>query len=210
MEKINVLFPNESGYKSVSISQWQDIFKAAWQPTLIFSADQICDKIAKKCQKALTGQLLERRQIWLGTYFSKEINQGFVPQVAIAWIGEEIGYGVFAEQLFSPGDFVGEYVGVLRPRQKKQDERNNYCFEYRVGSWKSPYLIDAEAMGNHTRFINHSLTSNLEPVFVYLAGAMHLIFIAKTAIVQGEQLTYDYGELFWKKKKPPIPLQSSG
>ena len=171
-------------------------------PTLRFGSQAIFEKVQHLCQDALEQALFERRQKWLGVFFQNEIEQGVCHQdLLIRWVSQEVGYGVFALEEIPAFAFIGEYTGEVRCR-KRADKHNHYCFDYSIGE-KSPFLIDAEKQGNLTRFINHSARPNLEPIAVLSQGAMHLILQTKRAIAKGEQLTYDYGEDYWKKRSPP-------
>ena len=76
-------------------------------------------------------------------------------------------------------------------------------FEYLIG-WNSAYTIDAKHKGNITRFINHSYEPNLEPLGVFSRGVMHIILRTKKWIKKGQQITYDYGPQYWKKREKPI------
>jgi SET domain-containing protein len=173
---------------------------------LAFSKTEVFDKIVKICAKAAKKEELERRQKWLGALFSDEIEKGSFPDVLIRWIDEKIGYGVFAERDLPPFSFIGEYTGEVRKR-KRADKNNNYCFDYTViSSKKPPFIIDAEKKGNITRFINHSSDPNLEPISVYSGGIMHVILWTRRWVKKGEQLHYDYGPAYWKKRSPPQSL----
>lgn len=150
-------------------------------------------------QKAVANDELSMRQKWLGTHFEREIREGFIPDVSIKWADEQMGFGVFANRPFAKGAYLGEYVGLVRSRSRRLDRKNDYCFEYAVGI-KSPWIIDAKNQGNHARFINHSDHPNIEPIAVFADGVMHIIFIALKPIPVGEQLFYEYGPYFWKKR----------
>lgn len=170
-------------------------------PTLRFGSQKIFEKVQGLCENAE----LDRRQKWLGVFFGQEIAQGICHRdLLIGWVSSEIGYGVFALDEIPAFAFIGEYTGEVRKR-KRADKHNHYCFDYSIGE-KSPFLIDAEKQGNLTRFINHSSRPNLEPAAVFSEGAMHLILVSKRPIAKGEQLTYDYGEEYWRKRSLPLTI----
>jgi hypothetical protein len=178
------------------------MLEITWQAGIAFLSCRIEGKARRLCKKAVEEQQLLMRQKWLGAYFEREIAEGAVPKISVDWIDAKIGFGVFARRCFAKGDYLGEYTGLIRRRSRKLDRENDYCFEYAIGD-KSPWVIDAQNCGNHTRFINHSSSPNLEPIAVYSRGLMHIIFIAACPIKEGDELFYEYGPYFWKKRAPP-------
>jgi hypothetical protein len=145
-----------------------------------------------------------KEQVWLGQYFEREILSPTLPQVSLRWIDREIGWGVFAEKDFQEMAFIAEYTGVLRKRTK-QDKKNAYCFEYLiVPGPSSPYLIDAQEEGNVARYINHSKEGNLQCALATVEGVSHIVLHTKRFIQKGEQLLYDYGPYYWKRRKGKI------
>lgn len=140
---------------------------------------------------------------WLSTYFRKEVLTGEPALVSIRWIDSVMGYGVFAEKAFAPMHFIAEYAGLVRKRSK-HDNKNAYCFEYLLEpDEETPYLIDAENQGGVSRFINHSNKPNLLSAFVLVDEIPHIILYTSKRIERGEELTYDYGPDYWKKRPPP-------
>ena len=61
------------------------------------------------------------------------------------------------------------------------------------------YVVEAEKMGNFTRFINHSDTPNLGFVCAYWCGMPRLLLVSLQMIPEGVQLSVDYGKLFWEQ-----------
>lgn len=181
-----------------TVEQFQEAMGVAFFSHLQFETP----KTLEGCRKKAAAAPLDPRQKWLGSYYSLELRQGFVPDVTIAWIDERIGYGVIANRDFPRYAFLGEYTGLVCKQRWVKKIKNNYCFDYTFvsGSFNSPYLIDAERQGNHTRFINHSSRPNLESSSVLCDGVMHIILYATQDIAAGTQLAYDYGEDYWKKR----------
>ncbi|HSX04045.1 MAG TPA: SET domain-containing protein [Rhabdochlamydiaceae bacterium] len=189
-----------------SEEQLEKAIGVKWLPQLEFLKNSFQKRVSRRCQKALRRDLFAIKQKWLGAFFSQEIQKGSHPDLIISWIGHTIGYGVIAGENLPKGAFVGEYTGVVRKRKRR--EENSYCFQYAIGDdWKTPFVIDAKEKGNYTRFINHTSKSNLEPISVYCAGAMHVILITLRQIAKGEQLCYDYGPDYWtKRNQTPLDL----
>lgn len=188
-----------------SLEEFEKVMQVKYLPILAFESEKVRRKVERKCANAAEDRLYKRQQKWLGIYYEKEIREGFFPRVTIRWIDSVIGYGLFAEQKFAPGDFIGEYTGVLRYQKPFSVNPSDYKYYYSIVEGKrSRYYIDAVEQGNHCRFINHSFQGNLQPITIFSCGIMHIILVAKTAISIGDQLTYDYGEEYWKKRAPPL------
>ena len=64
-------------------------------------------------------------------------------------------------------------------------------------------MINAEKAGNLSRFVNHSCQSNIiaEKVFIGQSNVIHVVFHAVKNIPPGEELTVDYGDTFWLRKR---------
>lgn len=143
----------------------------------------------------------------LGKKYRNEIESAYCPNVAVRFISERVGHGVFAEETLKEGLYIGEYTGIVREHRRVYfAPLNNYCYEYPVpdGIGKN-YVIDA-TQGNFTRFINHSYEPNLKPVYAFFDGFYHLIFISLREIQKGEQLCYDYGRHYWVIRSVPEEL----
>jgi uncharacterized protein len=147
-------------------------------------------------------------QVSLGKKFASKIASAYIPDVSIRWIDEQVGYGLFTEEVIEAGSYVGEYTGVVRENDIRRylEPLNHYCYQYPVDdSLGRNYVIDATS-GNLTRFINHSFDPNLKPSHVYIDGFYHLIFIAMKRVEKGVQLFYNYGKNYWLIRPKPKNL----
>ena len=172
-----------------------------WLEELTPVSAEVSEEVLRRCSKwqAKNNEIVQRQK-WLGTYWAKEIDARSKPGLELRWISEAIGFGVFAREPIPPGTFIGEYTGYLRYR--KSAKSNDYCFDYPLGEWfKSRFLIDAYEGGNHTRYINHSDTPNIETAAVLHYNLLHIILISTHPIPIDTELTYDYGDTYWKKRK---------
>jgi hypothetical protein len=187
--------------------RYKELLGECYLPHLEFTEKRIEDKVRNLCDRALDKGYIETRQKWLGAFYSKEIESSLIPELTIKWIDDSLGYGVFANCNIPKLAYVGEYTGELKWRPRwwqihRLNRRNAYCFHYPIGEGRSsPFVIDAEEKGNHTRFINHSDEPNLEPVSVFQGGVFHIIFLASRPIQKGTQLCYDYGADYWTKRR---------
>lgn len=167
---------------------------------LFFENLKTFKKVFYRCEKAYIYDWIEKKKLFRGIYYQKEIKENFHPKIEIRWISETLGYGVFAKEIILPKAFVGEYVGVVK---KRSIFPNNNLYAMRYPTLflnKRDYYIDAEKMGNFTRFFNHSPDPNLEIESIYFSPFTRMIFTAKRKIESGEQLLFDYGDEYWKKK----------
>jgi len=166
----------------------------------IFDSLDLLDEILTATQKAKNDEIITSDRIWMGVYYDKEIQQGIHPRMNVRFVNEEIGFGVFAAERILPCLYVGEYTGVIQERKSKHIKESNYCIRYTSWSMgKRQHVIDAQNMGNFTRFINHSDTPNISLVCAYWRGLPRLIFVSLQEIPEGTQLTFDYGKTFWKQ-----------
>jgi uncharacterized protein len=165
--------------------------------------------IIRKIAKYHTKGFLDQKQLWLGAYFQKEIQDPIVPPVRLRWIDEKIGWGVFAEEDLKTMTYIGEYAGIVR-RKKKSDTKNAYCFQYSIVNGESTkYTIDAQDQGGIVRFINHSKTPNLMSDLATYQNLSHVVIFTSRLIKKGEQLCYNYGSDYWKSRTPPQAIDPS-
>jgi hypothetical protein len=166
-------------------------------PSLEYSKEVDLDWIKKKGEKMLSDPSYRAFNLWNIALYRRELG-GIRQKMSIRWIDPLKGYGLFAEQQIPEMTCIGEYVGVVKKRNKKQDRDNSYIFEYAIDTFDTGYVIDAEKKGNHTRFINHSDHPNLISRWLVVDGLPRVIFFTKTAINKDEELVVDYGPYYWE------------
>ncbi len=173
-------------------------------PTLKFDKKRILKWTLKACKKALKKELIVKEQRWLGSFYDDEISNQILPNLSIRWIDDDMGFGVFADANLKKNTYIGEYTGKLRRRKKWADQKNSYTFEYLIGeSIDTAYTIDAKDQGNHTRFINHSISGNSDPMLVFHDHLMKVIVYTNRDVKIGEQISYNYGPDYWAKREGP-------
>ncbi|HEX2583400.1 MAG TPA: SET domain-containing protein-lysine N-methyltransferase [Chlamydiales bacterium] len=170
---------------------------------LEFESFALYRKILKKTARLHRNHSIGKSRLWLSAYFQKELLSNHFPEVSLRWIDDEMGWGVFAEKEFDPMTFIAEYSGLVR-RRRRGDDQNSYCFEYLImPEEETDYLIDAQDQGGISRYINHSSSPNLSSSMISCNGVSHIILYTNKCIKTGEQLFYDYGPTYWKKRKAP-------
>lgn len=185
-------------------AELENFLEIEYAAELTFDSPKIKEKVRKLCLKAGSEGLLTKENLWFGYYYENEIKSHFIPDVYIKWIDRVKEFGLFANRDFPINAFLGEYTGNIRKYKKIIDDKNSYLFEYSIGYKKTHFTIDAREKGSLIRFVNHSSKPNVSPLNVYLDDAMHLIFRTNREIKKDEELTYDYGPNYWKRREKPI------
>ncbi len=181
----------------------EDCFKITYIESLEFSSNDIFEKIKRKSERKLRSNKYRGMNFWTSCLFEEPLlKQKEVPYL-IKKVNPLVGYGVFAEKMISELTYIGEYTGVVRKRRFWKDSSNDYVFGYVIGPHDTKWVIDAKEKGNFTRFINHSYQPNLTSRWIIVDGIAHIIFFANRLIMPGEQLTYDYGPYYWRKRSFP-------
>jgi len=178
-------------------------FNISYLPKLEFANSKILEKIQKRCDRKLRWKKHSKVNFWNCSLYENSLLQGKSIDFILKKVNPLVGYGVFAKNPISYLTYIGEYTGIVRKRHKKQDSLNDYVFGYVIGPQDTPWVIDAEKKGNFTRFINHSYTPNLTSRWMICDGVAHIILFANRKIKAGEQLTYDYGPYYWRKRSFP-------
>ncbi|MBF8263212.1 MAG: seT domain protein [Parachlamydiales bacterium] len=201
-----LLVEKGSDKKYLSPLEFEKQMGIVYLPRLDFQSWTDFSSISRKIAKFHEKGYLTQQQLWLGAYFQKEILGCEVPPVALRWIDDEIGWGVFSLQDLKPMALIGEYTGQVR-RKNRSDAKNAYCFQYSIiSSEPTRYAIDARNQGGITRFINHSDTPNLGSALATCHNLSHIVLFTKKQIRKGEQICYDYGSDYWAKRSKPRTL----
>jgi hypothetical protein len=113
-------------------------------------------------------------------------------------IDDTMGYGLFAKKTYAKDEIVGFYTGTIRSTKFNSD----ISYAFSLSDLYEGFHIDASKKGNATRYINHTSKkfSNIHASAAYLRGVPYIFFIGKRKISKGEELMYDYGDDYWKKK----------
>lgn len=172
--------------------------------SLVYESGDLIEKIFKKTKRLLFWKFKRQLNLFSSELILDQFLEKKIPNIAIEYIDSLVGYGVFAQEKIPAFAFLGEYVGLVRKRTPKIDSNNDYIFRYLTVGFFQSLIIDAETMGNFTRFINHSSNPNLSSRFIVHEGQYHIVFITNRRIEKGEQLTYDYGPTYWSGRASPL------
>lgn len=139
---------------------------------------------------------------WLTAYYQPDIKNQTTANLVIRWIDEGLGYGLFAGEAIYSQQYLGEYTGRVRSARWFERGELDYSFQYpgrsRLGQRT---VVDAAEAGNEMRYINHSEAPNCEAIALYSEGIVRIGIRAIRQIAKGEQLTLDYGERYWRKRR---------
>lgn len=97
------------------------------------------------------------------------------------------GLGLFANTEFKKGDFIIAYTGEHISHEEADRREGKYLF-----TLSKDVVIDGKGRDNLARYINHSCTPNAEVEANEETGTLRVT--AKKTILQGDEITYNYGK----------------
>lgn len=125
------------------------------------------------------------------------------------------GVGVRCLSTIEKGDVVGEYVGLVEP--PSFNETTVYSLAQggpskTVGA-KGPVsttvgVIQADTVGNWTRFINHSCEASCSFQSVAVGTEFVTVVMAERKILWGEEITVDYSPAYWQRVVVRVEVQN--
>lgn len=192
--QVLIQFKEDLAPQPYSVEAFEKLMGVTYARHLAFPSKKVYRLVRELCKEAFDKGAISKRAEWLGVVFRNQIDTGGVKQVSIRWIGDRMGFGLFAEEEIPKGEMVGEYTGLVRRCFPLFFLPNRYSFRYPLyrllfGS----YTIDAEGFTNEISFINHSQTPNCESVVSINHHLFHVLIRAKESIPKGSELTFDYG-----------------
>jgi hypothetical protein len=198
-----ILFRPSGSAESLTVSpeEFLRYTGVRWSRTLQFEDFDTLLAVYLQVEEAHRWRQLDSEALWLGTYHRRDIEMGREAKISIRWIDSKIGYGVFAEEELKKDAYVAEYAGLVRRRPYFQWHVSDYAFRYPTAVWsRAPYQIDAEKVGNATRYFNHSETPNCEAVGVLAGTLIHILFRTTRKVEPNEELRFDYGPFYWRNR----------
>lgn len=193
---------DESKPKMMDLLQFEATFNIVYRPQLVFLNYSDIKNVTSHLPYLLRWELLASENYEMYEQCSNALTHGTTAKVMIKWIDDILGYGLFADEDLAADTYIGEYTGKVKKVNPFVPDLNGYCFNYPM-SWFSlnQYVIDAQDEGNVTRFINHSVIPNLKPFCIVHNKLLYQVFFAKHKIKKGTQLTWNYGEDYWRYRK---------
>lgn len=111
------------------------------------------------------------------------------PLVELAESGNNVGVGIRVLQPIPKNRLLAEYVGEIVPSDGSVDD--TYLCRSRNSS------VDAQELGNWTRFINHSCDAHAELSNVIIGNRHRCMVKSVKDVGMFEELTLDYGDHYW-------------
>lgn len=188
--------------KLITFHAFEDLFHLKYRFCLTFSSYEMVKKAIQNCPYFFKWQWLFGKDDELEAVYKKKLIRKDLAKVYVKWIDPVFEYGLFADEDLEEKSFIGEYAGIFKRVYRKKPDINGYCFHYPTRFFSFQYhVIDALKEGNLMRFINHSESPNVQPIWLNHKGLLRLVFIAKRPIKKGEQLFFNYGKDYWRKRK---------
>ena len=209
--RINIIPKASPHPQSWDVEQFESFFHIKYLSHPKFKDAQSLQAVVRECPWWIRSSPLGQEIRDLGLIYQTSIWSGLVAPTTIKWINDEIGYGLFANASIPAQSWIGIYTGHVRRLYRRKPDQNAYCVHYptRFWSWHY-YVIDAYRGGNELRFVNHHLSPNLEVRCLEEKGLLYFAFFSTQEIAAGEQLTVNYGEDYWQKRRwlDPNPNKS--
>lgn len=184
-----------------SKNEFEQFFGIRYLQTPYFANTALEDELRASCPWLLLHTVAGQEHRSLGSLLHKSLINGKVADVAIKWIDDVMGYGLFAKNFIAKESFIGEYTGIVRKIGCFRPKTNQYCMQIPTRFWSfRRFLIDAETAGNELRFANHSSEPSIRPFCLIDKSLVHVGFFAMRDINPGEELTFNYGRDYWKRR----------
>lgn len=100
------------------------------------------------------------------------------------------GLGLFTNEDIKKGEFIIEYTGEKITEEEANRRGGKYLFEL-----NDKWTIDGKSRENTARYLNHSCKPNCYPELD--EKEEHIYIYAKRNIKSGEELTYNYGKMYF-------------
>ena len=121
------------------------------------------------------------------------------PKLNIKKINNTVGYGVFAKEIIKKGSLIKQYTGKVILIDNQECENNKYLFY--VCNKDKDLVIDAQYVGNESRFFNHSYFPNcfIRPVYSPVSSEfIQYWIVADKDILPGEEILWNYSSGYWR------------
>lgn len=204
---IKIMHEGDTVPLEYDIDHFRRVMGIRYLSHLKFADYALLKEVIKECPLILRS-IIGKENRELGDKYRKEIQEGFVANVTIKWIDNEMGYGVFTNVALPEGSFIGEYTGIVRELDRSRPDYNAYSFHYPTRFWSwNYYIIDGLWEGNEMRFLNHNDDANLKPICLVDRGLLHMAFLTNRAVSAGSELTFQYGPDYWQHRIPIVPTR---
>ena len=150
-------------------------------------------------------KLLKNPSVYLELYekYRDDIKYNKFAPMCVAYINDDVGFGVFATAPIKKDDFIGVYTGVVKAKNGTDD--STYTWEHPGDPLNSKIKLECDGTyaGNELRYVNHSFAANVKKIDVLCNNRWYLCYIAQEDIEPGEQILVSYGMAYWTTTKRP-------
>jgi len=205
----SILF-SQSYFKEITIIKPRYIFTTREEIRSLFSQLHMryLDSVEYEYTDILKpniAKLLKNPAAYLELYekYCDDIKYNTFAPMCVAYINDDVGFGVFATKPIQKGAFIGVYTGVVKIKNDTDD--TTYTWEHPADPLHSKIKLacDSTHAGNELRYINHSFAANVKKVDILCNNRWYLCYIAQEDIAQGEQIVVSYGFGYWTSLKRP-------
>ena len=150
-------------------------------------------------------KLLKNPAAYLELYekYCDDIKYNRFAPMCVAYINDDVGFGLFATAPIKKDDFIGVYTGIVKIKNATDD--TTYTWEHN-GDPLHPEIklaCDPTYAGNELRYGNHSFAANVKKVDILCNNRWYICYIAQEDIEPGEQILVSYGYGYWTTTKRP-------
>jgi hypothetical protein len=100
------------------------------------------------------------------------------------------GLGLFAEKNIKKGDWIIEYIGILRKNEDVIGDTTKYLFDL-----NDKMTLDGSPRYNTARYSNHSCKGSANAGWRIINDRVYIRAVADIKI--GEEITFDYGKEYF-------------
>lgn len=136
--------------------------------------------------------------------YADQLRNGYLADIYVKFISDEIGYGLFANGPIKKGDLIAEFTGIIQNESDTNDSTWAWAYPYTAyndGLGLSPMNVDGKYAGNALRFVNHSDNPNTEMKRIFLDGFIRSLYVSTRDIAQDEQISVSYGTNYWQNRQ---------
>jgi hypothetical protein len=135
--------------------------------------------------------------------FEHQLKERPADSLAIMKLPGLLGHGVICCLPVQVGEAVSEYLGVVSCTHTTTfSPDTSYSMSYPLPHFAGLFwTINALEKGNISRFMNHSRQPNVAIEIFFDGVLFRLAVVALKSIAIGEELTLNYGPMYWSKRQ---------
>jgi len=120
-------------------------------------------------------------------FYGDAVLRGASGPVYVKKVADAIGWGLFADRRFRPGDFIAVYTGV----ETTYAPEDHYAAG--IPTLGRRRVISGREQGAYGRWINHAPgdKANATWIYVTVGGELYLALAARTWVAPGEEFRVD-------------------